>query len=116
MLCCRARTRVRLAQSCRPREGGDPYPVTYRWTAAYGSRASLTLARDDRKNCLATTVEKWSARYSAHSRAGGNTALILVPAARGRVENCQSCATQSGVMAGVSPAMTTKSGIAAISS
>ena len=30
--------------------------------AEYGSRASLTLARDDRKNSPAPTVEKWSAR------------------------------------------------------
>jgi hypothetical protein len=49
----------RLPVICRPRQwararrgpminsGGDPYSVTYRETVAYGSRASLALARDD---------------------------------------------------------------------
>jgi hypothetical protein len=34
---------------CHPRESGDPYAVPYRSTAEYGSRASLSLARDDKK-------------------------------------------------------------------
>src|SRR6185312_4393011 len=32
---------------CRPRESGDPQPLPFRSAAAYGSRASLALARDD---------------------------------------------------------------------
>jgi hypothetical protein len=32
-------------------EGGDPYSVCHRETAAYESRVSLTLARDDNCQC-----------------------------------------------------------------
>src|SRR5258708_2284008 len=42
---------------CRPRESGDPYAVPYRDAAEYGSRVSLTLARDDGKNSPAMTVK-----------------------------------------------------------
>ena len=103
MLCCRPCARVRLAQSCHPREGGDLYAVSPRKTAEYGSRASLTLARDDRTNSPATTVEK-------------GTPLIPVPACAGTSGELPILRHAVRCDGRGEPATTTKSGIAAISS
>ncbi len=65
MLCCRPCARVRLAQSCHPREGGDLYAVSPRKTAEYGC-LGLADARPGRQDKQSGNDS--GERYSAHSR------------------------------------------------
>jgi hypothetical protein len=84
MLCCRPRTRVRLAQSCRPREGGDPYAVTYQRSCGVWI-PGLADARPGRQDKQSGNDSGEMERKVLRS--------FPSPTVRGRAENWQSRAT-----------------------